>query len=59
MYGVPLYREEVMKMGMVAANVTVGETEELPKAMRGKQSETILAGMTARFETVPVRNGWK
>jgi hypothetical protein len=47
-YGVPLYQEQVMKIGMVAANLTGGEAEELRKAMGGKRSEAILAGMTSR-----------
>ena len=38
-----------MKIGMVAANLTGGEAEELRKAMGGKRSEAILAGMKTRL----------
>jgi error-prone DNA polymerase len=41
--GVPLYQEQVMKIGMAAANLTGGEAEELRKAMGGKRSDSILA----------------
>jgi error-prone DNA polymerase len=47
--GVPLFQEQVMKIGMVAANLTGGEAEELRKAMGGKRSEAIISGMRARL----------
>jgi len=47
--GVPLFQEQVMKIGMVAANLTGGEAEELRKAMGGKRSQAIITGMTARL----------
>ncbi len=47
--GVPLFQEQVMKIGMVAANLTGGEAEELRKAMGGKRSHAIIAGMTTRL----------
>ena len=55
--GVPLFREQVMKIGMVAANLTGGEAEELRKAMGGKQSQAIIAGMTARLHEGMTANG--
>jgi error-prone DNA polymerase len=57
-YGVPLYQEQVMKIGMVAANLTGGEAEELRKAMGGKRSEAILAGMTSRLRAGMTANGF-
>jgi error-prone DNA polymerase len=57
-YGVPLYQEQVMKIGMVAANLTGGEAEELRKAMGGKRSEAILAGMTTRLREGMTANGF-
>jgi error-prone DNA polymerase len=57
-YGVPLYQEQVMKIGMVAANLTGGEAEELRKAMGGKRSEAILAEMTARLREGMTANGF-
>jgi error-prone DNA polymerase len=57
-YGVPLYQEQVMKTGMVAANLTGGEAEELRKAMGGKRSEAILTGMTARLRGGMTANGF-
>ena len=47
--GVPIYQEQVMKIGMAAANLTGGEAEELRKAMGGKRSEAILARMQSRL----------
>ena len=55
--GVPLYQEQVMKIGMVAANLTGGEAEELRKAMGGKRSQAIIAGMTARLHEGMTANG--
>jgi len=47
--GVPLFQEQVMKIGMVAANLTGGEAEELRKAMGGKRSESIIDGLKTRL----------
>ncbi len=55
--GVPLFQEQVMKIGMVAANLTGGEAEELRKAMGGKRSQAIIAGMTARLHEGMTGNG--
>ncbi len=55
--GVPLFQEQVMKIGMVAANLTGGEAEELRKAMGGKRSKAIIAGMTARLHEGMTANG--
>jgi len=55
--GVPLFQEQVMKIGMVAANLTGGEAEELRKAMGGKRSEAILDGMKARLHKGMTANG--
>ena len=55
--GVPLFQEQVMKVGMVAANLTGGEAEELRKAMGGKRSDTILARMRARLIEGMTTNG--
>jgi error-prone DNA polymerase len=55
--GVPLFQEQVMKIGMVAANLTGGEAEELRKAMGGKRSEAIINGMKARLHEGMTANG--
>jgi error-prone DNA polymerase len=57
-YGVPIYQEQVMRIGMIAANLTGGEAEELRKAMGGKRSEAILAGMTTRLREGMTANGF-
>jgi hypothetical protein len=57
-YGVPIYQEQVMRIGMIAANLTGGEAEELRKAMGGKRSEAILAGMTERLREGMTANGF-
>jgi hypothetical protein len=46
-----------MKIGMVAANLTGGEAEELRKATGGKRSEAILEGMTERLHQGMTANG--
>ena len=48
-----------MKIGMVAANLTGDEAEELRKAMGGKRSEAIIAGMTERLHEGMTANGIK
>ncbi len=55
--GVPLFQEQVMKIGMVAANLTGGEAEELRKAMGGKRSEAIIAGLQTRLHEGMTANG--
>jgi error-prone DNA polymerase len=55
--GVPLFQEQVMKIGMVAANLTGGEAEELRKAIGGKRSQAITAGMTARLHAGMTASG--
>jgi error-prone DNA polymerase len=55
--GVPLFQEQVMKIGMVAANLTGGEAEELRKAMGGKRSDAILARMKSRLIEGMTENG--
>jgi error-prone DNA polymerase len=55
--GVPLFQEQVMKIGMVAANLTGGEAEELRKAMGGKRSDAILARMKSRLIEGMTANG--
>ena len=56
--GVPLFQEQVMKIGMVAANLTGGEAEELRKAMGGKRSEAIIAGLKTRLHEGMTANGF-
>jgi error-prone DNA polymerase len=56
--GVPLFQEQVMKIGMVAANLTGGEAEELRKAMGGKRSESIIAGLKTRLHEGMNANGF-
>jgi error-prone DNA polymerase len=56
--GVPLFQEQVMKIGMVAANLTGGEAEELRKAMGGKRSESIIAGLRNRLHEGMNANGY-
>lgn len=55
--GVPLYQEQVMKMGMVAANLTGGEAEELRKAMGGKRCDSILGKLKNRLVEGMTANG--
>jgi error-prone DNA polymerase len=56
--GVPLFQEQVMKIGMVAANLTGGEAEELRKTMGGKRSEATLSGLTKRLHEGMTANGF-
>jgi error-prone DNA polymerase len=56
--GVPLFQEQVMKIGMVAADLTGGEAEELRKTMGGKRSEATLAGLTKRLHEGMTANGF-
>jgi error-prone DNA polymerase len=56
--GVPLFQEQVMKIGMVAANLTGGEAEELRKTMGGKRSEATLTGLTKRLHEGMTANGF-
>ena len=46
-----------MKVGMVAANLTGGEAEELRKAMGGKRSDAILTRMRTRLIAGMTANG--
>jgi error-prone DNA polymerase len=56
--GVPLFQEQVMRVGMVAANLTGGEAEELRKAMGGKRSDAVLAGLKTRLIDGMTANGF-
>jgi error-prone DNA polymerase len=56
--GVPLFQEQVMKIGMVAANLSGGEAEQLRKAMGGKRSESIIAGLKTRLYEGMTANGF-
>ena len=56
--GVPLFQEQVMRIGMVAANLTGGEAEELRKAMGGKRSDAVLAGLQTRLIEGMTANGF-
>ncbi len=56
--GVPLFQEQVMKIGMIAANLTGDEAEELRKAMGGKRSESIIAGLKTRLHEGMTANGF-
>ncbi len=56
--GVPLFQEQVMKIGMVAANLTGGEAEELRKTMGGKRSEATLTGLKTRLHEGMTANGF-
>lgn len=47
-----------MKIGMVAANLTGGEAEELRKAMGGKRSASIIAGLETRLHKGMTANGF-
>jgi error-prone DNA polymerase len=47
--GVPLFQEQVMKIGMAAADLTGAEAEELRKAMGGKRTDAILARLKSRL----------
>jgi len=56
-FGVPIFQEQVMKIGMAAADLTGGEAEELRKAMGGKRSDAILAGLRSRLIEGMTRKG--
>jgi error-prone DNA polymerase len=56
--GVPLFQEQVMRIGMVAANLTGGEAEELRKAMGGKRSDAVLASLKTRLIDGMTANGF-
>jgi error-prone DNA polymerase len=56
--GIPLFQEQVMRIGMVAANLTGGEAEELRKAMGGKRSDAVLAGLKTRLIEGMTANGF-
>ncbi len=56
-FGVAIYQEQVMKIGMVAASLSGGEAEELRKAMGGKRSETIITAMKERLYRGMSANG--
>jgi error-prone DNA polymerase len=56
--GVPLFQEQVMRVGMIAANLTGGEAEELRKAMGGKRSDAVLAGLKTRLLEGMTANGF-
>jgi error-prone DNA polymerase len=47
-----------MKIGMVAANLIGGEAQELRKAMGGKRSESIIAGLKTRLHKGMTANGF-
>lgn len=47
-----------MRTGMVAANLTGGEAEELRKAMGGKRSDAVLAGLKTRLIDGMTANGF-
>ncbi len=54
-YGVILYQEQVMKIAQVVANYTMGEADELRKAV-GKKKPEVLAQHKARFIKGAVEN---
>jgi error-prone DNA polymerase len=56
--GVPLFQEQVMKIGMVAGNLTGGEAEELRKALGGKRSAAIIASLEDRLNAGMTANGF-
>jgi len=62
--GVPLFQEQILRMAMVAADLTGGEAEELRRAMSSKRKAGILqslkkrmhAGMTAKGISLDVQD---
>ena len=48
-FGVAIYQEQVMRIGMSVADLSGGEAEELRKAMGGKRADGILARLKSRL----------
>jgi len=55
--GVPLFQEQVIKMGMVAAGFTGGEAEELRRAMGFKRSVERMDSIEKRLRAGMTKNG--
>jgi error-prone DNA polymerase len=55
--GVPLFQEQLLRMGMVAAGLTGGEAEELRRAFGFRRSRARMRAIEARLRTGMARNG--
>jgi error-prone DNA polymerase len=55
--GVPLFQEQLLRMGMVAAGLTGGEAEELRRAFGFRRSRARMQAIEARLRAGIARNG--
>ena len=55
--GVPLFQEQLLRMGMVAAGLTGGEAEELRRAFGFRRSRARMQVIEAKLRTGIARNG--
>src|SRR5579863_3959435 len=55
--GVPLFQEQLLRLAMVAANVSGGEAEELRRAMGFKRSQARMKEIEAKLRAGMTRNG--
>jgi len=55
--GVPLFQEQLLRMGMVAAGLTGGEAEELRRAFGFRRSEARMRAVEGKLRAGLARNG--
>jgi error-prone DNA polymerase len=55
--GVPLFQEQLLRMGMVAAGLTGGEAEELRRAFGFRRSQARMQAIEAKLRAGIARNG--
>jgi error-prone DNA polymerase len=55
--GVPLFQEQLLRMGMLAAGLTGGEAEELRRAFGFRRSRTRMRAIEAKLRAGIARNG--
>jgi error-prone DNA polymerase len=55
--GVPLFQEQLLRMGMVAAGLTGGEAEELRRAFGFRRSKARMQAVEAKLRAGLTRNG--
>ncbi len=55
--GVPLFQEQLLRIAMIAANVTGGEAEDLRRAMGFKRSQARMKEIEARLRAGMTQNG--
>ncbi len=56
--GVPLFQEQAMKLAMVAAGFTAGESDRLRRALTNKRADTLLPPFRERFVEGSVDRGY-